>query len=221
MLRCFIFVLVMMLVAGFSQVFAQIEVVKDSMSTNNKTTSDFSKKKLSAADSLHMAFQPIPKRAALYSAICPGLGQIYNRKYWKAPIVYAAIGTVTYFIALNYSGYNSVYKGIAQLEDNNPSNDNQPIIVRDFTLKKYDLSQTATLSDLLTIKKQFRQYLDESILAAAIIYVLNIVDANVDAHLYGFNATDNLAVAPIINQNGFGLAFTNSHSSKNKIWTAN
>ena len=218
MRQCLFLFFVMMLVIGFNKAFAQMEVVKDSMSNQSKTTSDFAKKKLSATDSLHMAFQPIPKRADLYSAVCPGLGQIYNRKYWKAPIVYAAIGTVTYFIVLNYSGYNSVYKGIARLEDNDPTNDNQPIIVRDFTLKKYDLSQTATLSDLLTIKKQFRQYLDESVLAAAVIYILNIVDANVDAHLYGFNATDNLAVVPIVNQNGFGLAFTNAHTSKNKIF---
>ena len=217
MRQSFIFVLWMTLAMSFSQAFAQMEVVKDSMTTQSKTTSDFAKKKLSAIDSLHRAFQPNPKRAALYSAICPGLGQIYNRKYWKAPIVYAAIGTVTYFIALNYSGYNSAYKGIARLEDKDPSNDNQPIIVRDFTLKKYDLSQTATLSDLLTIKKQFRQYLDESILAAAVIYILNIVDANVDAHLYGFNATDNLAVAPIINQNGFGLALQNCKPYKKNI----
>ena len=102
-------------------------------------------------------------------------------------------------------GYNSVRNGITRLEDNDATNDNQPIIVRNFDLKKYDLNGE-TLTDLLTVKKYFRQNLDMSVLAGVIVYVLNIVDANVDAHLYGFDADEKLAIEPLANQNGVGIA---------------
>jgi Family of unknown function (DUF5683) len=192
---------------GFTTL-ASAQIVKtDSIKNMSKPDSlNSSFKHLSKTDSLRMVFKPMPRKAALYSALCPGLGQIYNRKYWKAPLVYAAMGTVAYFIAINYSGYNSVRNGITRLEDNNASNDNQPIIVRNFDLKKYDLNGE-TLTDLLTVKKYFRQNLDMSVLAGAIVYVLNIVDANVDAHLYGFDVNENLAIAPLANQNGMGVAF--------------
>ena len=172
----------------------------------DSTKNDISKSSQKTDSTKSLVFKPNPRKAALLSMACPGLGQAYNRKYWKVPIVAAAVGTVGYLMYINLTGYNSVKNGISRLEDNDPSNDNQPIIVRDFDLKKYDLSKTNSLSDLLTIKKYFRQNLDLCFLSAAIIYVLNIVDANVDAHLYGFNVNDNIAVAPIYNQNGLGVA---------------
>jgi hypothetical protein len=153
-------------------------------------------------------FLPNPKRAAIYSAVCPGLGQIYNRKYWKTPIVFASVGVAAYFIVLNSSGYANTRNGITRLQDNNPSNDNEPILVRDYSFKKYDLLQNgATVEDLLRVKKYFRQNLDASIVALFAVYILNIVDANVDAHLSGFNMTDDLSIVPIANQNGIGIAF--------------
>ena len=182
---------------------AQVDTLKK---TEKKDSRKSSFHVLSKADSLRMIFKPNPRKSALYSAICPGLGQIYNRKYWKAPLVYAAVGTVIYFIAINYSGYNSVRNGISRLEDSDPNNNRQPIIVRNFDLKKYDLNGE-DVTHLLSVKKYFRQNLDISVLAGAIVYVLNIVDANVDANLYGFDVDEKLAISPIVNQSGIGVAF--------------
>jgi hypothetical protein len=165
------------------------------------------KKDSLAITSTHI-FKPNPKRAAIYSAVCPGLGQIYNRKYWKAPIVYASIGVASYFILVNYSGYTNTRNGITRLQDNDASNDNEPILVRDYSYKKYDLNKNgATVDDLLRIKKYFRQNIDVSVLTLTALYILNIVDANIDAHLSGFNMSDDLTIAPLINQYGVGIAF--------------
>jgi hypothetical protein len=165
-------------------------------------------KKDSLSTTASPVFKPNPKRAAIYSAVCPGLGQIYNRKYWKAPIVYAGIGVASYFILVNYSGYINTRNGITRLQDNDASNDNEPILVRDYSYKKYDLNKNgATVDDLLRIKKYFRQNIDVSVLTLTALYILNIVDANIDAHLSGFNMSDDLTIAPVINQYGVGIAF--------------
>ncbi|MFM2047601.1 MAG: hypothetical protein RI955_147 [Bacteroidota bacterium] len=165
-------------------------------------------KKDSVATTASPVFKPNPKRAAIYSAVCPGLGQIYNRKYWKAPIVYTSIGVASYFILVNYSGYTNTRNGITRLQDNDASNDNEPILVRDYSYKKYDLNKNgASVDDLLRIKKYFRQNIDVSVLTLTALYILNIVDANIDAHLSGFNMSDDLTIAPLINQYGVGIAF--------------
>jgi hypothetical protein len=94
------------------------------------------------------------------------------------------------------------------LQDNDASNDNEPILVRDYSYKKYDLNKNgATVDDLLRIKKYFRQNIDVSVLTLTALYILNIVDANIDAHLSGFNMSDDLTIAPLINQYGVGIAF--------------
>ena len=188
-----------------------VSIIFFSSSLFAQSKTDSTKSIATKADTSHLSintFKPNPKRAAIYSAICPGLGQIYNRKYWKLPLVYAGLGATIYFIDINYSGYANTRKGIARLQDNDITNDDLPILVKDYTFKKYDLKANgATTEDLLRIKKYFRQNLDYSILALTAIYLLNIVDANVDAHLSGFNMSDNLAIAPLVNQQGIGIAF--------------
>jgi hypothetical protein len=115
-----------------------------------------------------------PKKAMLYSAICPGLGQIYNRKYWKLPIVYAGLGTAVYFIFFNehyYSMYNN------QLSSYNP---NAP----------YNVYSTSELSQLITYYHNNR---DLSAIIAVGVYLISIVDANVDAQMFGFNVSDDIS----------------------------
>lgn len=128
-----------------------------------------------------------PSRAAFYSAILPGLGQAYNKKYWKIPIVYAALGTGIYFYIdnnRNYNRYRRAYKrrlaGFTDDEFQNVVTDNNALIdAQEFYQRNRDLSL------LLTV----------------VAYVLNIVDANVDAHLLQFNVSDDLSVRPHIDQN--------------------
>lgn len=127
-----------------------------------------------------------PSRAAFYSAILPGLGQAYNKKYWKIPIVYAAMGTGIYFYINNnkqYNRYRTAYKQrLAGIKD-------------EFSLVVPD-------SDALIEAQEFYQRnRDLSLLLTVVAYVLNIVDANVDAHLLQFNVSDDLSFRPHIDQN--------------------
>ena len=138
-----------------------------------------------------------PAKAAFYSAILPGLGQAYNKKYWKIPIIYAALGTGIYFYIDNnneYNRYRDAFKSrLAGFDDDEfwgtDSNDNPlstPIISNDALARaQRTLNRNRELSILITIG----------------IYVLNIIDANVDAHLLQFNVDENLALKPHFNFN--------------------
>ncbi|WP_298424836.1 DUF5683 domain-containing protein [uncultured Kordia sp.] len=127
-----------------------------------------------------------PSKAAFYSAILPGLGQAYNKKYWKIPIVYAAMGTGIYFYISNnkqYNRYRTAYKQrLAGL------NDEFSILVPDENA-------------LIDAQEFYQRNRDLSLLLTIVAYVLNIVDANVDAHLLQFNVSDDLSFRPHIDQN--------------------
>ena len=132
-----------------------------------------------------------PAKAAFYSAILPGLGQAYNKKYWKIPIVYGALGTGIYFYVTNnneYNRYRDAYKsrlaGFQNDEFYLDSNGNQ--------------LATPRVSDdgLRRAQKLFRRNKELSLLVTIGIYALNIIDANVDAHLLQYNVDENLSLAP-------------------------
>ncbi len=134
------------------------------------------------------AINPLsPSKAAFYSAILPGLGQAYNKKYWKIPLVYAALGTGIYFYVdnnKNYNRYRRAYKRrLAGFNDD-------------------EFQNIVTDNDALIDAQEFYQRnRDLSLLLTVVAYVLNIVDANVDAHLLQFNVSDDLSVRPHIDQN--------------------
>jgi hypothetical protein len=123
-----------------------------------------------------------PAKAAFYSAILPGLGQAYNKKYWKIPIVYGAIGTSLYLYVDNkekYHEYRDAYK--SRLAGNpdpyySKLSDKQLISAQEF------YQRNASLSGLFVIG----------------FYVLNIIDANVDAALIQFNVNQSLSFRPEI-----------------------
>ncbi len=122
------------------------------------------------------------KRAALYSAILPGLGQAYNGKYWKIPIVYAAIGTSGYFIYYWYDFYDELRAAYLARTDADP--------------ETIDALYAYIPSDeiLLQYVEQSKQYLDLMVVVTAGVYALNIIDAIVDAHLYAFDISDDLSM---------------------------
>ena len=115
------------------------------------------------------------KKAMLYAAICPGLGQIYNKKYWKLPILYAGLGTAIYFIAFNQHYYN-YYTNQLNAVNANPN------------------SSIYNASELSSIINYYHNDRDLSIIITAGIYLISIVDANVDAQLNGFNVSDDISV---------------------------
>jgi hypothetical protein len=126
-----------------------------------------------------------PAKAAFYSAILPGLGQAYNKKYWKIPIVYGAIGTSLYFYLdsnKKYHSYRDAYKRR----------------LAGFTDDQYSFLDE---SRLVAAQKFYQRNRDLSLFISVAFYILNIVDANVDAHLLQFNVTDKLSLAPDVYQN--------------------
>lgn len=158
---------------------------------------------LRAADTIKNVINPnAPAKAGFLSALVPGLGQAYNKKYWKIPIVYIGMGAGIYYYSFNqkeYRGFRNEYKkrlagtsmGTADITYGDFSND-----------------------QLIRGQKFHQRNRDLSALITAGIYILNIVDANVDAHLMQFNVNDNLTVRPDMNQNeldykfNYGLALT-------------
>ena len=123
-----------------------------------------------------------PSKAAFYSAIFPGLGQMYNKKYWKAPIVWGALAIPMYYYQINNSDYGRLRKNGLQDE---------------FTINGVETISTQTLE---TAQKQLRENRDLSLLSGVIIYILQIVEASVNAHLMQFNTDDNLTFRPTIIQ---------------------
>jgi hypothetical protein len=127
-----------------------------------------------------------PKKAALYSTILPGLGQAYNKKYWKIPVLYAGIAGITYAIIYNNNNYLNYRNAYRERMDNDPT-----------TIDPYsDKNSKYYLNDeyLLDITQYFHRWRDLSIFGATLLYVLNIVDATVDAHLFSFDVSDNLSL---------------------------
>jgi len=123
-----------------------------------------------------------PAKAAFYSAVLPGLGQAYNKKYWKIPLVYGAIGTSLYFYIDNnkkYHDYRDAYK--RRLEGYNDDN-----------------YQFLDESRLIAGQKFYQRNRDLSALFVVGFYVLNIIDANVDAALIQFNVNERLSMRPEI-----------------------
>ncbi|MCD0469589.1 DUF5683 domain-containing protein [Flavobacterium sp. JAS] len=139
-----------------------------------------------------------PAKAAFYSAILPGLGQVYNKKYWKVPLVYGAIGTSVYFYIDSQKNYN-IYRDEYKNRLAGKTSDSKYLA---------DLSE----SQLLSVQKQFQRNRDLSALFIVGFYVLNIIDANIDAALSQFNVSENLAFKPVMNtstitsKTDFGIA---------------
>ena len=127
-----------------------------------------------------------PAKAAFYSALIPGGGQIYNKKYWKAPIVWGAMATSIYYYSWNnkkYHEYRDAYKDLLQ---------GKPLTGE---LEGID-------SDRLIRAQKFHQKnRDLSALITVGLYVLQIVEANVNAHLMQFNVNENLSLRPQMQQN--------------------
>ena len=141
-----------------------------------------------------------PKRAALYSALLPGSGQIYNRKYWKAPIVWGAIGTSLYFVQQNTREYERYLDAYVALADGDPG-----------TTDEFNGEFTADA--VLDVAETYRRWRDWSYIALAASYLLNIMDASIDAHFTRFDVDRDLSLqvlpcAPLTARGSVGLSLT-------------
>ncbi|MGM0634981.1 MAG: DUF5683 domain-containing protein [Bacteroidota bacterium] len=168
---------------GFSQ-------EQDSLSVDEKESILIKEmKKSDKEDSFGInLYDPLaPAKAAFYSAVVPGLGQAYNKKYWKIPLVYAALGTTIYFYIDNnnqYERYRNAYR-------------------QRLTGQEDEFAGVLSNANLVDAQKLFRGNRDISLLFVIGAYILNIVDANVDAHLQQFNVSENLSLKPNADRNFF------------------
>jgi len=135
-----------------------------------------------------------PKKAAVYSAILPGLGQAYNKKYWKIPIIYAGFGTLGYFISWNNKNYKVLKLAYSDLTDSNPDTDSYLDLD---AAKYYDLDNESERNQfengLNKQKNYYRRNRDLLIISTVGFYALNIIDASVDAHLFDFDISEDLS----------------------------
>lgn len=181
------------------QVFAQISP-KDTIRVENYPTDSVSTKKapsdIAVLEDIKEANAPAkvmkynPTKAGLYSAVLPGLGQYYNRKYWKIPIVWGAIGTgvgVTLWNQKRYDRYRDAF--IAELNGQEHEFSDIPGVTKEVLGRTQDRA------------KRQRDY---AIAITSLIYVLNIVDAVVDAHLYEGRKDPDLALKPTVIFDEFG-----------------
>lgn len=154
-----------------------------------------------------------PSKAAFYSAVLPGLGQIYNKKYWKAPIAWAAVGGGVYA----YTYYNSLYK-----RSRTAFKSRKAGFITDEFYYRFDNNEPDApgdyldLEDLQNDQERFQRDRDLWLLYTIAIYALNVIDANVDAHLKQYNIDENLSMdfKPYIDYNEitasptYGMALT-------------
>lgn len=168
--------------------------------TENKNTAA-AERALIIQDSISspQTYNPLaPSKAAFYSAVLPGLGQVYNEKYWKVPVIYAGMATGIYFYLENNKDYNrfrDAYKRrLAGYTD--------------------DEFQGISTNRLIDAQKSAQKNKDVSIIVAALFYLVNVVDANVDAHLQQFNVSEDLSLKPNIiindqmNNTNYGLSLS-------------
>lgn len=131
-----------------------------------------------------------PGKAALRSAIVPGLGQIYNKKYWKLPIVYGALGVTGYIFIDNIKTYREYRNAFAiRYKASLPPPNNDSTGYDDLK----EIYKKISPESIRTARDRFRQYIDYSVLFFALFWGLNVVDAAVDAHLKSFDVSPDLS----------------------------
>jgi len=122
-----------------------------------------------------------PAKATLLSLAVPGLGQAYNKKYWKMPLVYAAIGTSLYFAFDQQSKFSDFKDALSKRLDDDPNT---------IDTKYKENFSDENLRSLIDFHRKNRDLL---VVTTAIAYALNVLDAAVDAHLYNFDVSDDIS----------------------------
>ena len=191
---------------------------QEDSSSLKKDTSIFVRGKVVTHPPDSAAIKPIhsPHKAAVRSAIIPGWGQVYNKKIWKVPIVYTALGIPAGLFFYNKNWYERTNYAYAVALSPNPPQDSLDKVHPDL---KYFVENHQTTS-LVNYRNEFRRNMDYCVLFFLLAWGLNIVDATVDAHLMGFNVTPDLSmrIKPNLSTSNVGLSLGfNLHSAKPKL----
>ena len=137
---------------------------------------------VSLVDTLSWQYRHSPVKASILSAVVPGAGQIYNRKYWKAPIVWGGLGLSIYFIQDNNREYQRYKDAYLAMIDNDPNTTDE-------------FGGIYSPDQLLDVSDTYRKWRDLSYIALGMVYILNIVDASVDAHFVRFDVSPDLGMS--------------------------
>jgi len=134
-----------------------------------------------------------PRKATIYSAVLPGLGQIYNRKYWKLPLVYGGFATFGYFINFNNEQYITYRQAYSDIIDSDPyTNSHLGLKVNPYLLQP---DQVSNYTEALRRQKDYwRRNRDLVVISTVAFYAINIIDASVDAHFFNFDISDDLSI---------------------------
>jgi hypothetical protein len=162
-----LFVLVFFFLPSFCQERDTLVIITDTVPKSDK---------IAQKDSIFLA-KHSPRKASIYSAVLPGLGQIYNRKYWKVPIVYAGFGGLIYGIIYNTDNYQYYKDKYKYMLDNN--------------LTEWE---GITIRQAEVYKDFHRRWRDLFSIGTAGFYVLQILDATVDAHLINYDISEDIAL---------------------------
>ena len=180
-----------------TKIFAQQK--EDTLVLHGNSKIDSSGKSLLSLDTV-LKKKYNPKVATLRSAILPGWGQAYNKKYWKIPIIYGALGTTAGVFFYNLKTYKLLRKAVMVRYDTS-MNPNQidPSLVN------------LSTASLVQFRNEYRQNIDYSVLFFLLFWGLNVVDATVDAHLKSFDVSPDLSMKIRAglnsNNNGPGISF--------------
>ncbi len=167
----------------------ELELTQNSLALDT-LSEDKTKVKRSKKIGILDMFDGNPGKAALYSAILPGAGQIYNKQYWKAPVMWGLQGTATTFMISNhltYKRWDNGYKAFLRSEITDYRG-----LTNDVTIKNY--------------RDLFRKYRDYSIIAMIAAHVVNIADAFASRHLIEFDVEDDISIIPSSGSMGIGIA---------------
>ena len=148
-------------------------------------------------------FSPSSSKAVMYSAIFPGLGQIYNRKYWKLPLVYGAFMGCAYAITWNSKNLEDYSTAYTDIKSDDPKTNNSWIDFIPANANPEDYIKDQSFQDQLKRNKDyFRRNRDLSIIITVGVYLLCMVDAYVDAELFDFDISPDLSmrVAPSVTE---------------------
>lgn len=164
LITCFIFL--------STAIHSQVEV-NDSLQLSSKQDS------IEKAKAMRKKTYSMPRKVTIMSAVLPGLGQVHNKHYWKVPLIYAGIGGFTYMFIINNKEYNYYRKNLKAIYDEDPNTNN----VTGYSDDNVQLQKVA-----------YRKKRDLAIIGIGIFYLLNIIDANVSAHLKTFDVSDDLSL---------------------------
>ena len=163
---------------------------KDTLIISGRNNSDSVSIRAKKPDTLAKQ-KNIPRNAALRSAIIPGWGQVYNKKYWKVPLVYAAVGIPVYLFLDNKKWYNRSRYALSIISNDRYGNADSLAQVDPLFKPFVDAKLSGSL---ITYRNQVRRNMDYSILFILLMWGLNVIDATVDAHLRGFDISDDLSL---------------------------